>query len=268
MLKWLIGFSSFALIATVILVARHDKIHNTEGKGCQIKCEESSGPPDAPRALVCTSEHSQKAKSGENDPPWWHIFFTWPEGITALLLMLTLGGITWQAWETREAAEAARDSIRLQEGAMRQWVNIVPLRVHVPPNFMESGEVTIQFEIVNRTDYLLTILKTEVEVMANVHDPRKFTVNCDIPLVPQKSAADDSYPFYGTAHAPADTWDQKGKLFIVGGTVTYRDSIGIRQTQDFHDLYLGYLDGRLERKTPSGLVPEEEQSKAHHQNPN
>ena len=41
----------------------------------------------------------------ENGPQRWRRLVTWPEGITAWAIMLTLGAIVWQAWETRKAAK-------------------------------------------------------------------------------------------------------------------------------------------------------------------
>jgi hypothetical protein len=93
MLRWLTIFGSVLLVGAVILVVRYDEIHNTEGKGYDIKCTQSSDPSATMGSLICTADHSQKAKSGESDSPWWHVFFTWPEGITALLITLTLGAI-------------------------------------------------------------------------------------------------------------------------------------------------------------------------------
>jgi hypothetical protein len=100
------------LVGAVVLVVRNDQIHNTESKGYDIKCAQSGEPSATMNTLICTAEHSQKAENGKPDPAWWHVFFTWPEGITALLLLFTLGVITWQAWETRKAAEASLESAR------------------------------------------------------------------------------------------------------------------------------------------------------------
>src|ERR1700723_3337185 len=108
MLKKLTIIGGTILILTAILVVRYDEIHNTEGKGYDIKCTQSSEPAAAVDSLICTAEHSQQAKSGESDSPWWHVFFTWPEGITALLIMLTLVAISVQTWETRKAAKATQ----------------------------------------------------------------------------------------------------------------------------------------------------------------
>ncbi len=58
----------------------------------------------APMSSVGDKHSSNDVKS---EPPCWHKLLSWPEGITAWLLMLTLGGIIWQAWETRRSAEAS-----------------------------------------------------------------------------------------------------------------------------------------------------------------
>jgi hypothetical protein len=107
MWKWF-GVTVVAiLISAVVSVTRYDEIHDTEGKGYEVKCVQSNDQSATAPYLVCTIEHSQKTKNGEYQPVWWHVFLAWPEGVTALLLMLTLGAIIWQARETREAAQAA-----------------------------------------------------------------------------------------------------------------------------------------------------------------
>ncbi len=197
--------------------------------------------------------------------------FGWPEGITVWALFLTLITIAEQSNETRKSAEAARDSIRLQEAGMRQWVNIVPVGISFPTPPATSNtpsEVTLLFEIVNKTDYLVTILRTEISAAANVVEPSKtFRVDCNLPLVPHKSEGDISHPFYATTLVNISNWNDKGRLYIVTGTVTYLDCMDVERTQTFEDLYLGFMDGRLQRRKPSGLVPtmtkeDEQQSEA------
>jgi len=122
MLKWLTMFGSAVLIATVVLVARYDKLHDTEGKGYDITCTQSSEPSATVGTLICTAEHSQKAKSGEYSPSWWHVFVAWPEGITALLLLLTLAAITWQGWQTKKAADAALLNAEALVNSERPWL--------------------------------------------------------------------------------------------------------------------------------------------------
>ena len=47
------------------------------------------------------------AQNGTENPKWWHKFIALPEGIATWALMLTLGAIVWQAFETRRSVNAA-----------------------------------------------------------------------------------------------------------------------------------------------------------------
>ncbi len=127
MLKWLTTTGGVIVIVAVVLVTRYDQFHDTEGKGYDIQCTQSSEPAATLGTMICTAEHSQKAKNGQYDPDWWHVFFAWPEGITALLLLLTLGAITWQAVETRKSAEAtscaAKTAAKDLTLSSRAWVS-------------------------------------------------------------------------------------------------------------------------------------------------
>ena len=119
MLKRVAILAGISLIAAVILMARFDKDYGTTSKGYDAKCVRGSEPSMDPGSLVCTIHPGQDAEQGKSNPPWWHKLIAWPEGITAWLIMLTLGAIVWQSWETRKAASAAQDSIRTQEKAMK-----------------------------------------------------------------------------------------------------------------------------------------------------
>jgi hypothetical protein len=168
MLRWLTVIATI-LIVTVVFVTRDDKFHNTEGKGYDIKCTQSSDPSATVGTLICTAQHSQKAKSSESDPPWWHVFFTWPEGITAWAIMLTLGAIIWQAWETRKAATAAGDSIKLQETAYYQWVEIVNWTSSINTR-STTPQLDISVEVMNSTDFPIRLSHVE---MSFIVKPRK-----------------------------------------------------------------------------------------------
>lgn len=108
MLKWLTVLGSSFLVLAVVLVAGYDKAHDTEEKGYDIKCTPSSEPSATTGSIVCTAEHSQKAKSGQRDSLWWHIFIAWPEGITTLAIIATGFVIAWQAVATQQAANAGK----------------------------------------------------------------------------------------------------------------------------------------------------------------
>jgi hypothetical protein len=237
MLKWLTFVGSAILVVAVVLVARYDKFHDTEGKGYDIKCTQSSDPSATMGSLVCTAEHSQKAKSGQYDPLWWHIFFTWPEGITALLLMLTLGAITWQAWETRKAAESSLKLFALQKAQMRQSVEVCDL-LGSPPKFVQPNvsqvRVGVSFGIRNPTEMLLTLKSVRancgtmgVPNMSSISQPMNYAL-----------ARGNNYPF--KLNIPIDGSDlealKAGELrLVLTVDIGFLDAF-----EDFRDQSLGY----------------------------
>jgi hypothetical protein len=138
---------------------------------------------------------------------------------------------------------------------MRQWVNVEPIKTVTPPTFTNPLEVTLQFQILNKTDYLLTVQRIEAEVFHR-GKARIFKVSCNVPIPPEKSSADGGYPFYMTLFVDRGTWPGTGAFFFAGGEVTYLDCMDVERTQEFRDMFEGYEDGRLVRKRPSGQVPE------------
>lgn len=211
----------------------------------------------AKAAAVAKSDDGKAHDDADNpyESPVWAKYVTLPEGVGAWAVILTLFVIAWQSIETREAASAARGSIRLQEAGMRQWLNIVPIGISkcVRPDKPGLCEVSLRFEIINKTDYLMTILRIETNVGANVHESTKSVIECNQPLVPQKSDGDSSHPFYAKTLVDAGIWNEKGRIFVVTGLVAYLDCMEVRRTQSFEDRYIGVDNGELRRMKPSGI---------------
>lgn len=244
-----------AVIAAVVLVARYDENYDAGSHGYDIKCVQSSDPSATAASLSCAVSPQQETNRGQSGLQWWHKLLTWPNGITAWFLLLTLGAIIWQAWETRKAAQSAERQIGLQSIAMSQWVNIEPIRTVTPPAFQNPVEVVLEFQVLNKTDYLLTVKKIEAEVFYG-GKARIFKVSGSDPVPPEKSSAEGGLPFFLTLFANRSTWSDSGAMFFVGGEVTYLDCMDIERTQEFRDMFLGYEDGRLVRKKSGGQVPE------------
>jgi hypothetical protein len=110
MVKRLAILAGSTLIVAVMLMARYDQNYDAGKEGYNVECVQSSQPTAASASLACKIYPGQNAEQGKSSPPWWHKLLAWPEGITAWLLMFTLGAIIWQAWETRNAVEAGRNA--------------------------------------------------------------------------------------------------------------------------------------------------------------
>jgi len=72
----------------------------------------SSKQSDCPESISVDSyNHFDQTDDGRTpQPPDWHRFVAWPEGITTWAIILTLVAITWQSFETHRAATASRDA--------------------------------------------------------------------------------------------------------------------------------------------------------------
>ncbi len=245
------------VVGTVLFVA--SKQHAAAGKyeaERQKGCAQSFPAPwEAEQQEACKHERD----SSVNYLPWWYVLVAWPEGITVWAIIGTGFVIAWQSNETRRAAKSAESQIMLQSAALRQWVNVVPLGLSIPPTLKNPCEIALRFEIVNKTDYLVTIKGVEFELIANVHDIRKVKVDCDFPLPPRKSENESAFPFTGTCVIDVGEFNESGRIFIVSGDIGFLDCMDRKQVQPFQDLYRGFIDGRLERMKPSSISNDPEQ---------
>jgi hypothetical protein len=239
MLRKLMMLGAGLLILAVVLVVRYDKIHNTEGKGYDIKCAQSSEPSATVGSLICTAEHSQKAQNGESSSPWWHVFFAWPEGITALLLALTLGAIIWQAWETRKAAEAAMDNIRIvmQKERARLSIEIVPSEFGIKDDVwevelrIENDGPTHAFDVSMLACYVIT-----AKYIAPTHEELEFWPIKDKIRAEGWVTTRALFPGKSNDFTLSDVEQKRAFVHIVGELI-YKDVFGAKQQVDFHFLW-------------------------------
>jgi hypothetical protein len=257
MLKWLTVFGSTILIGAVILVVRYDEIHHTEGKGYDIKCTQSSEPSATMNSLICTAEHSQKTKSSESEPPWWHVFFTWPEGITAWALIATLIVFCIQAnlmrihaKEFKQLAGAAADNAKAAKlsaqsviDAERPWLVVQ----FVQTNNLETGALPI-FDITcinqGKTPALIQRMDATFKVVTNplalpvpmkdlgpmVLPDLRFIVNRDSCKVWEGLRLD-------TILVSATDWAEvyiEGKFLVFFGRVEYDDVFDSGESKKCH----------------------------------
>jgi hypothetical protein len=124
MLKHLAILGGGVLMIAAILAAAYYQQRNAVGGGYDLKCIQPSEPSPTSSSLTCKIYPSQDTEKGHPSPQWWNVLIAWPEGVTAWLLLLTLAVITWQAWETRKAAENAGRALVFQQETLRPRVKI------------------------------------------------------------------------------------------------------------------------------------------------
>ncbi|HEX3893172.1 MAG TPA: hypothetical protein VHW46_11425 [Terracidiphilus sp.] len=141
--------AAIVLIASIVLVARFDKNYEALGHTYEIKCAQPSEPPSATTSLACTVDPEERASQSESNPPSWHKLIAWPEGITAWLIMLTLGAIVWQSWETRKAAENAGEQLAFQRETLRPRLKISTFTRDTFKEAMAGDWVFVSMKITN-----------------------------------------------------------------------------------------------------------------------
>jgi hypothetical protein len=79
--------------------------------------------PQTPITPLKTDQGAEKADKSKH-PPTWIDTFTWPEGVTAWALFLTLFVIAWQSVETHAAAKSGEDAAEIALANTKTLINV------------------------------------------------------------------------------------------------------------------------------------------------
>lgn len=140
-------------ILAILAVASGLTVANPHQKDGSTAAKQSKGQDTGSPAVsfVCNQTAAPDAKTANNEPPHW---YRSPEWWLCILGVPTLYFIARQTGATRKAVEVSRDSIRLQEMAYIQWVDLANWQVTFDE---ERQEMKIQVEILNQTEFPLTL---------------------------------------------------------------------------------------------------------------
>ncbi len=172
----------------------------------------------------------------EWNAPIWYGFLRWPYGTTAWAIILTLFAIADQSEQTKKAAaagqvaaEATRDSIRLQEALNRQWVEITGWRKEgFDPPGTDPPRFTISAEIRNPTQAPVTIRAVQIGMVGKL--PIKYEFNTV--LAPRGDSLEITC--YGTVEAIArEFYDAGNFILVVQVTVNFIDCFEKERPQPF-----------------------------------
>jgi hypothetical protein len=215
-----------------------------------------------PAAPITNNYYQQK---GEEKPQGWWSLVSWPEGITTWAVLLTLGAITWQAWETRKAAVAALDNITMLKTKERARLAVaIEMEDFVEPNKwpikdLFDLEVTFRISVENQgltkafeVAVFGAVMVTEQMFPPQLAEAEVYFIS-DIPRVmPQESTRyageirnTKSFPKLDDAENISN-----GKAYMhLFGYVLYTDVFGERHKQPFRWLWVPHeeeMEGQLE----------------------
>jgi hypothetical protein len=160
---------------------------------------------------------------------WWIV----PDWWLVIVAGATGGVIGWQSWETRKAAQGAKEtaeatlqSVRMQEAGMKQWVELDGWKSEVMP---DSKELAISFQVSNPTNFLLTAEHGEISFT----NPARtiFFIYRPAPLAPNKPLSVK----FNIPLTPANMQAlQSGTIgFSVDGAIVFMTALDVQVTQSF-----------------------------------
>lgn len=226
------------LLGLSILAATHqqDPSHDKERP-----TEPSTGAVSAPNPPPNQTQPKQERTERQEEIERLYEFVRWPEGITALAIILTLGAIVWQSDETRRSAKAMEQSVMAY--AASQAPQIV-VSSHGDPRkdlFSDTPRVVVEIRNNGPTAAYDVIQETWIEVLPFQADD--FTENAytfklenKMTIYPQQDPVTLNIPlgrkFSGTE---PDEIRSLRKKVCVRVKVSYRDTFmpNRRQYADF-----------------------------------
>ncbi|MDR5729930.1 MAG: hypothetical protein RB191_21160 [Terriglobia bacterium] len=103
MFRWLALTAVFSVLVANTMLCQNRQPSTQPASSKEWVCPESIS--------IDSYNHFDQSNGGRAEQPrGWRRFMAWPEGITAWAIILTLGAITWQSFETHRAATASRNA--------------------------------------------------------------------------------------------------------------------------------------------------------------
>ncbi len=252
MLKRLPILAIAALVTVLALAAQPDKAaaHNQQPANQQPMATISAAPNQD-----CAAAHQAKA---DPDPPKFYTAIKRPEWWLVGAAFLTLYAIWRQVKESAAATKAMRESIRIQEAGMQQWIDVETRGMETSAKWVRPVSFRLQFEAINNTPWLLTIQRIETTYAVWCDKWETFTVSHLVPLPPSRNGGNSGYAFFLEV-------DSMNSLPTISGKITFKDCLGNTRIQPFGGLYECGPD-HFEYLKPVGIVPDKETREKH--NPN
>jgi hypothetical protein len=234
------------LIVAILGMSRYAERRKANHQSDTQPCSPQTSIP--PNNAAKGTQKTDKPK----DAPSWIETFTWPEGVTAWALLLTLVIITWQSVETRAAAQGAFLNAQAVIDSERAWmipkitqpdetefmqavtmedgflipIEIVFTNLGTTPAIARRGLMEITSEsIVDRSS------NTAPTLILGLAVPPKYENSADYYVPGAFYVSEEKTPSYGGVPkalivAEKPEWDSGKKCLCVKGFIEYIDTFG------------------------------------------
>jgi hypothetical protein len=101
MWKWFVGIAVVLIVASLVITGEYETACETQKR----QNEKDGASIHVPFVLPENNQPQNYAEQCKEEAPWWEKLVAWPDGVTALALILTLAAIAAQASLMKEHAE-------------------------------------------------------------------------------------------------------------------------------------------------------------------
>jgi len=225
-----------AIVTVSTLVAI--SVSGQPNKAAEAKQQQAQQTQPLPSVERRTASHEGEAQS---NAPKWYAPLRRPEWWLVVAAFLTLYSVWRQVRESAKATQAMRDSIRLQESGMIQWLELEKWRSKTvrQVDYPENVFLRIEVDIVNKSQFPLTLQDGFIKFVGpNGKGPSwcKFSPSTGTflaPSVPYTVMADVRIRNEWIAE-----WQDDGLTFEVSGKLTHIGILKRSVPQEFEGLLL------------------------------
>lgn len=198
----------------------------------------SNGADECNSAISLAEQNcsSDKARATQQQPPKWYASAEWSNWALVFVALVTAGVIGWQSNETKRAANAAFQSIKLQESQMEQWVDLGNWRANYRHLEADVRQLRITFDIINPTSYPLRLKNAVVTFADLVNDKVRFAqdLGTEVFISPKIPYSVDAW--FLITPEEADTYLGDSLNFIVRGTIPHAGVLQREAIQQFEGI--------------------------------
>jgi len=193
-----------------------------------------------------TADHAEQS---DNDPPKWYAPAERPDWWLVVIAGLTGLAIAYQAREMTRATGAMRESTKLQEVGLRQWIDVGDWAI-TPSEMLhyamtsdrritqkpEEIKLEIQFRVLNNTPRAITIMNitTNIHILGRA-DWKQFVMDEESIVTPNGSHP--AFVIVTLKDGEVDLYILKSIPISFVAKIAYRDAMGKPNDQSFPMLF-------------------------------
>jgi hypothetical protein len=199
-------------------------------KACAQQKQEAQQNPTTAITVTSNGAPQTQADHPAQKAPETHAGIEWSNWVLVAVGLLTFLAVWMQVKESAKATKAMRDSIRLQEAGVQQWIEVGYWKSEGQDTARGKG-VQITAEITNPTSFPLMISNVVIRMECRTHRLGTSTwIRGDYYLLP-KNPLTATFHFRFTDTGQDQEFQNRRLHFDIEGSLSYVDALKNQKTQ-------------------------------------